>query len=214
MKTISDLTAKWWYRLVKVIFILSVIFVLVAANAFYMADVGIRKLDAEKTKVVCNVKDRNSYSLSELDLYMSPSYFQKGIFSYKDYFEGYNEPQIKKILSKCLDTEITYDVMVYQKFGEIANANGFKKGTELTDEQQEIINKIEKEIFTSEKAKYLDYSFRTFDVVPKITYWKGIAGLLLLNVGILLLTELIRRIFYYIVLGNIRPRKDESDNLS
>ena len=81
----------------------------------------------------------------------------------------------------------------------------------LTDSEikylDEIIPKIESSYINSDKAKYLDYSIKLFDIKPVYSYSKFIKYFVVGNILILFFFEAIRRTFYYIVLGSVKPKK-------
>jgi hypothetical protein len=138
-------------------------------------------------------------------------------FDYKYYFTGHNDDDIKKILNACYgDSDVNLQISVYdqQKRVEIVNKYGLI-GKEKTKEDLQKFNKDYNEykqktenIYTeNEKAKYLDFSVHFFDINPVFTFTRFIEYLLIGNISILLFAELLRRTFYYIITGTLRPKK-------
>jgi len=101
-----------------------------------------------------------------------------------------------------------------QKSGEIVNKYdiiGVKdKSQEQLDSLNNDWNAYKKEtanMFGNAKAQYLDFSFHMFDITPVFTYNSFLELFFIGNIVILLIFEAIRRGFYYIVLGSIKPEK-------
>ena len=222
MKTIAELNTKAWYRLLKVTFGLSFIILLITLNTIIFSD-GIRKINREKTLIKCNSKNKAEFSPASINLNLSSKYFQEQ-FNYKKFFEDNNEFSIKSIAEVCSPKTINNlgtndtglkDIYDVQKVQEIKNAQGLSGVENLNKEQ---IDKLEVEYykyeevtknirFSNEKTRYLDFSFKLFDITPVFNYNSFLKFFLLGNFVIFILFEVIRRMFYYIVLGNVKPNK-------
>lgn len=208
-KTTSHLNSKAWYRFLKVIYILLFIIILLGYNLIMFSGTELKNLDQEKTLIICNYKDEKVFSPKEKNIYLSNYDFKNGIFDYKNFFEGYNEYKIKSILENCYDITITgnLDVFAIQRGYEITGTKNNKKDYDKNYLKNEI-NKIMTGYKTdSEKTSYLNYSIKLFTIDPVFTYHKFLAYFFIGNLSILLFFEIIRRIFYYIVLGTIKPKK-------
>jgi hypothetical protein len=66
---------------------------------------------------------------------------------------------------------------------------------------------IESASYNSAKEKYLDFSTKLFDITPEYTYTVFLKYCVLATTAVIAVLEGLRRIFYYIVLGSLRPPK-------
>lgn len=201
-KTISYLNSKIWYRIIKVLCIFVFLISFVGFNIFVFGEVGFENIDSDKTKISCNYKDKKTFSPSDEKISLNNNDFKNKTFDYKSYFEGYNDYNIKNILKVCYDKDVD-DVFAMQRWYE----KGLQDKSFISDKEMQEIEKIESSIISSDKAKYLDYSFKFFNIDPVFSYSKFIKYFLIGNIAILLLFELIRRVFYYIALGTLKPKK-------
>lgn len=217
MKTITEINTKWWYRLVKVIFILLFAIVLLIANGLIFSQTDFKQISLDKTKISCTYGDKKEFMASEASPYLLSSDDFKGEkFDYKYYFERYgNEYNIRDILNNCYTPENEYfDVFAMQRVYEVYGAERLKiRGTDrppLTEDERQYldqeITKIES-AYGSSKYKYLDYSVKLFDISPVFSHIPFLKTFLLTNLIILAVFEVIRRAFYYIILGSLRPKK-------
>lgn len=215
-KTIKHLNTKAWYRLVKVIFILLFAIVLLIANGLIFSETDFKQVSLDKTKITCTYGDKKSFTADDINLYsLSADEFPNGKFDYKTYFEGYgNEYDIRDIVNECHPQDNSYfDVFAFQKVTEAVGDEMLKMKKEerppefISDADMEKIDKVEK-AYGSEKTKYLDYSVKLFDISPVFSFMPFIKIFLLTNIIILAVFEIIRRAFYYITLGSLRPKKD------
>jgi len=213
MKTISEMNKKVWYRLVKVIFILLFAVVLLIANGLIFSETDFKQVSLDKTKIICTYGDKKSFTADDINLYaLSVDDFPNGKFDYKTYFEGYgNEYDIRDIINKCHPQKDSYfDAFAYQKFVEVAGDDNLrmrKNPDAISNEDMEKINQTE-QAYGSQKLKYLDFSVKLFDISPAFSFMPFIKTFLLTNIIILAVFEIIRRAFYYISLGSLKPKKD------
>lgn len=204
-KTINSLNQKIWYRLLKVIYLFLFILALIGYNftIYYIGDLGLKNVSQKETKITCLQKDKKVFSPKDIGISISRhDLANKSEFKYKEYFESYNEFDIKAILKACYDQNVD-DVYAVQRHYELEDKN-----TPLSTDELIEIAKIYDTFSTSEKTSYLDYSFKLFDINPVLTYEKFLLLFLLGNVVIILIFELFRRISYYILLGKIFPAKN------
>jgi hypothetical protein len=213
-KTLQYLNSKAWYRLLKVIFGLCVLLVLGIYNFIVIND-GVKNIDNDKTAISCTYGDKQTLTPKQIGIELSNYELRDG-FNYKNFFEGYNDYAIKTIFKSCYtQSNDNVDIFAAQRVYEVVgNDNLLIKKEErppLTDTQKkyldETIPKIENSYINSDKAKYLDYSIKLFDIKPSYTYNKFIKYFVIGNLLILLLFEVLRRAFYYIVLGSVKPKK-------
>lgn len=213
-KTISDLNGKAWYRFLKVVFVLCALLILGIFNFVIVSD-GIKRVDNNKTLISCTYGDKETFTPKQIDVELSDYQFRGG-FNYKNFFEGYNDYVIKAIFKNCYkQANDDIDVFAAQKVYEIWGNDRLMVKKEqrppLTDSEikylDEIIPKIENSYINSDKAKYLDYSIKLFDIKPIYSYSNFTKYFVTGNLLILFFFEVLRRAFYYIVLGSIKPKK-------
>lgn len=210
-KTLKELNEKAWYRLVKVVFVLVFIVVLLIFNGLVFTEVGFKNVDQNKTIVECTYKDKLSFSPSEIDVYISDYDLNNGVFDYEDFFDGYNDYDIREILEKCYDPEVEdFDIFIMQRVYEMHPPTDTEEERVFTGAELEELQKIDRAITNSSKITYLDFSVKLFDIQPKYSHTSFALWFTLGNLIIVALSELIRRIFYYILLGSFRPDKKKS----
>ncbi len=214
MKIISELNNKAWYRFLKVIFVLCILLVITIFNWIIIRE-GVKSIDNNKTTISCTYGDKKILTPEQIALELSNYEFKDG-FNYKNFFEGYNDFAIKTIFKNCYqptndDVDVFAAQKVYEVWGNDRLAIKKDERPPLTETEKkyldEVIPKIEKSYINSDKAKYLDYSVKLFDIQPSYTYSKFIKYFVIGNLIILLFFEFLRRAFYYIVLGSIKPKK-------
>ncbi len=211
--TLKDLQAKSWYRLLKVLFCLLFIVILIPTiiGIFYSA---LPTINNEQSRINCLLGNRKTFSASELDIHLSAKDFRKdGSFNYKEYFERYYSTQydIRKIFEACsLEQYVDYNdanIFLVQAATEVNHDQS------LTQEDQaaQLKNKIDaiKRDYGSDASRFLNYDPQIFTIQPVYESREivTIVYLLLATISISGLFELIRRIFYYIVLGEWNPNK-------
>ena len=214
-KTIAELNSKWWYRLIKVLYIISFVLIIVVTNFFvYAFTSGILNLDEDKTLVRCDIKEPpEPFSISSIGVKINKAYFdEKDSFDYRGYFNEYHEHEIKYILAACLDKKhrqdiLSGDIYIFQRTIEILrNVKDETEQKRLLDRDEKLIQSA---AYNSAKRKYLDFSTKLFDIVPQYTYRVFLKYFVLANSAIVVILEGLRRIFYYIVLGRFLPPKTE-----
>lgn len=213
-KTLAYINSKVWYRLLKVIFVLCLLLSLVFLN-IAIASNGIKNVDSDKTSIFCTYGDKKIFTPRQLGLTFLSGQFKQG-FKYKSFFEGYNDYDIKEILKNCYKrSDEDIDIFAVQKIYEVWGHDRLIISKEnrqpLTDSEKryldEIIPKIESSYASIDKAKYVDYSVQLFDVSLSYSYANFVKYFVIGNLLLLVSFEIIRRIFYYIVLGTIKPNK-------
>lgn len=215
-RTTSYLVSKAWYRLLKVVFLFTLLLSLVGWNIAISSDPGFTQVNRSKTLVNCTYGENKSLTLEQIDITLYPFDFRNG-FNYKSFFEDRsNEYKIKQIFKSCYpQSKDDIDIFAAQKVYEVVGNERLKQKQDvrspLTEKEKtyldETIPKIEALYSGTEKAKYLDYSVQLFTIKPVETHTEYFLYLFLGNLSILLVFELVRRIFYYIVLGKLRPEK-------
>lgn len=169
-KTIKTLNEKWWYRLLKVIYIVLLIMFVFSAITLSFSSYSPKKIyDNEKSFIVCD--DGREFSLEENNVYLGIS----GRISTSD---------DKKFNSWCLD--------------------GSEEKVENVDGR---IARLKKSLATNKVEKEKNYIF--FSSYKIIGDWNNV----MLSIFFSMLTifavfELFRRIFYYVILGKMKPKKN------
>ncbi|MBP9855882.1 MAG: hypothetical protein KBC48_01040 [Candidatus Pacebacteria bacterium] len=213
-KTLQHLNSKVWYRLLKVVFGLCVLLVLGIYNFIIISD-GVKNIDNDKTVIFCTYGDKKILTPNKIGIELSNYEFRNG-FDYKNFFEGYNDYTIKSIFKSCYpQSNDDIDIFAAQRVYEVVGHDNLMIREEgrppLTDDQKkyldEIIPKIEGNYININKSKYLDYSIKLFDIKPSYTYIEFIKYFVLGNLLILFFFEVLRRVFYYILVGSIKPKK-------
>src|SRR5436309_2580177 len=113
-KTIAHLNSKWWYRLLKVLYVLSFVSLISITNVFvYTFTSGIINIDDDKTLVRCEIKNPpEPFSIASIGVKINKAYFDnKGYFDYRSYFTGYHEYAVKYVLAACLGKEHRQDIL-------------------------------------------------------------------------------------------------------
>lgn len=214
MKTINELNSKAWYRLLKIVYGLLFLLILVVFNWIIVSD-GIKSIDNNKTAISCTYGDKKILTPQQIGIELSNYQFRDG-FNYKNFFEGYNDYAIKTIFKNCYqstndDVDVFAAQRVYEVWGNDRLSIKKEDRPPLTEAEKkyldETIPKIENSYINSDKTKYLDYSIKLFEIQPVYTYGKFLKYFIFGNLLILFLFEILRRAFYYVVLGSIRPQK-------
>lgn len=213
--TISSFNSKAWYRLLKVLFCLSLIAVLGYYNLIVFTG-DIKKVDREETIITCKLtEDSRQISAAEAGIYFSSDELEN--FDYRNYFEN-NSFGVSQIIDACRkDTFLTFpDGRKIKASGGVGEDTIYRwqatadekiaTGKNLLDE---FPNGVTTWIsFTkSDWSSYITYKAHLFEIAPVFTYSEFIKFFLIGNVVILFIIEVIRRAFYYVVLGSLRPKK-------
>lgn len=165
MKSIKWLNEHWWYRLIKVMYIIFLTLIIVIPP-FVIINEYKPKFDNDSSYIKC--ANGKEFILSKNNIYL-----------YNDYMWSHDKD---KATSLCFDGSIEYT-----NYG-----TGIWK--DLT------VPKITST--TENSGKYQLIS------IYKNRDWTRTLGFSLVStVVIIILFELIRRIFYYVILGSIRPPK-------
>jgi hypothetical protein len=208
--TIQKLQEKIWYRLIKVIFIFFLL-IFVVFDLLMWFEEGV-KLDKTKTKIFCNFEDKKTFMLDDINLYLPTYYFFNNKLDYKKFYENsYNENKIKTILKKCYPNEFYESksaIYVQQKSVEMLNQLDLTK-KDMTKSEKDLMYTIYNHIRDSyDKTKNLNFSVQLFDIKPNYNYLGFVWSLLWTLSLIIFIFEIIRRIFYYIILGKFFPKKE------
>ena len=223
-QSLDGLQSKVWYRLIKVVFAFLIIGFLLSYN-FVIFSPGIVQIDQKQTVIQCNLGIKRKFTLESLPLYLSKKYFDNDKFEYRQYFEGSNNYDITNILDKCYqNTKFGFDIYDIQKESDLlkkANITDYSTlnseghvdyESAMTESQKTTFEKDfsdykeqTKNLSGNSKSKYLDYNFQLFDIVPVFSYVPFLESFFIGNLTILFVSELIKRVFYYVILGKINP---------
>lgn len=160
-ETLTKLNNRWWYRLLKVIYVSVLIYTLIVSTAFAVADTKPEKLfDRNNSKIVCLDGNKNSFSFKELGL-----------------FKG-SEIDPEDVVRWC-------NLTTSSPNSEVSDfTNAALRSGEIRDSYQ----RIERE--KTEGSWLLTTAYALITIII-----------------ILVLFEVIRRVFYYIFFGTFRPQK-------
>ncbi len=185
MKTIQQLNEKWWYRLLKVVF-LGVASLGAVISIFLIVD------DYKPHQVL-------DYKISCIADYTN----KKTLFAEKDaglYFFPYGTETVYQSISDTDKIKLRkvcgYSDSTAEKLNSELDAY-IEEQTKLGTDIATIIKNLE-----SKRAYTIEEEYRT-----EGGYFEVIGYSLLAITIIVVVLEIIRRIFYYIVLGSIRPKK-------
>jgi hypothetical protein len=189
MKTVKELNEKWWYRLLKVVvgFLLSLTVIGICTAIFFEFE---PQFSNEESYIKC--ENGKEFILSK-----------NGITLFSDYMYSYDTQKAREL---CRNAPIQMTREEYKlKFGEepvieerTAEDTTSRKGLSLAEIKGEKIN----------FEKYRIPQFTLVSVYTDRNWYAIITFSLLTLLGTLLFLEVSRRIFYYIVLGKLKPPKD------
>lgn len=194
MSTIADLNKKKWYRALKVFYILALFLVMiittlmVVLNHYTWADD--EYVDLDETMIICHSKNnKTTYTATEAGIK-----FRMSEFPTKPFLEGMepttsfspSESRKKQIKTLCRVTSIeekNYKKDLHEHFDRI----------------------LDPEIESGERPKALSRVDWSIKPTPKITITL-IYSLICLFI-VYCFFELLRRIFYYVFIGQLFPKK-------
>lgn len=178
-KTISYLNSKLLYRLIKVLFIFSLLGILAVLSYFSYSFLS--SIDHSNTYVTCN----------DARIITSDDLIESGI-SVNDSINPDDEDKVKTICAHPFYKSIE------RSFKE-------RDGEKLT-ETQLLYMRNKYGITTMDKINYRlerNYNFTVHDNANP----KNVMKVIGIFIGIIAFFEIIRRVFYYVVLGSIKPKK-------
>ena len=203
MKTISHLNSKVWYRLLKVIFVIIIILTVGAELKLLKLEWGVKKMDSSQTIVYCTQQDKKTGN------------YNKATFRGYDSDWVVDSEQIKAIddsfnYEKYINSDDNVAVLIlsYCYGFESYNDAGITKIRTEYNSNNKVGSDIDKYIKIA--GGQLNFKEKLFDIKPIYYIYYDYTGLLFKTALILLtliLFEVVRRIFYYIVLGSIKPEK-------
>lgn len=202
-QTLAYLNSKIWYRLLKTVFVLMLTF-FYGTTVLIILTEGFQQVDGQKTTIECLLGNKKTYTANELGLYLSISDFSNG-FNYKHFFEGYNDYDIKKIMIACSSTDIDPDDIFVVQAAVENKYNDSIPSDEKLDALATTFKTLNTKFGNTEKAKYLTFDTKIFSINPVLSYSEGFLKLTLATGAALLIFEFVRRLFYYIVLGKMKP---------
>lgn len=208
-RTIDQINDTIWYRLTKVLFVLGFLSAIAIGNGIVFTEVGIKNINAESSTLICNVPldTQNEYSLFEAASHLDVGYFRENEFDYKRFMNSYfNEYKVRNILETCFQQEIgLLNITSLQKEFELrsslSNASNFELLTAPTSEF---------EITEEALAEAPDWNYEMFSINPVFSYKEFLISFILTNFFIIFGFEIVRRIFYYIILGTLVPKRNKT----
>jgi hypothetical protein len=189
MKSFADLNAKWWYRLVKVLYgTFFLLIALVSAVAVFRLN---ETYQAPNYLITCNYGNQSVFNtINEKNV---------SIADYNPYKEV-PATMDKQILATCGITQAGID-----------QANAKATASQL-DNEKSCINIKPTDLFAEYTCTHYIPPYQTssmYNIVtattPVHTYIKAVIYTALDLLIVLCLFEILRRSFYYVVLGKIKP---------
>ena len=224
MKTLKDLNTKIWYRLLKVLYLVFLFWVLIIGILLSIFEEWV-SIDKNETKIICYSREdplflfpdkHISFNWQKINnLYLSNYNFKQKKLDYK-YFINYNDRISSEIVINCINENRKNEQDFIPKYNfNSSDIYYFQKSLELKywensvdeekyEEELEIFSKLD--VYRQKHS--LNYSVQLFDIIPKYKYGLFILLIIWYTLWVLLFFELIRRIFYYIVLWTLFPKKD------
>ncbi|MDB4992403.1 MAG: hypothetical protein JWL75_648 [Parcubacteria group bacterium] len=183
MQTISELNKKWWYRLTKVIYFIT-LFIVIVIPVWIMWVQSAPTFDISKSYVECN----NGLKLD------SNTLSTKGVFLYDNFIPYESENKVRFLCAS--DSDIA-------EIARKAYPNGYSS---LSDEVIASIMRANQDAFL-EHATISSVNYRIVSIYTSRDWQSMLGYSAVIIVSVALLFEAIRRIFYYVFLGKIRPSK-------
>ncbi len=217
-KTLSYLNSRVWYRLLKVIYLFSLVTFTAGYNLIVYSSIGIQDLDLKATQINCTLKDKKVFTPASINLYLSNSAFKNKKFNYKEFYTGSHDYEIRQILNACYEgtsfkpQDDKYDNQkVIEIIDELGLLNKIKTNwtleeTTSADEKYNDYKQSTENAPDHEKIESLNFNIKLFEINPIFSNWTAIKFFSLGNLIIIFAFELTRRIFYYILLGKLLPR--------
>lgn len=224
-----ELKEKWWFRLIKVIYIISIIIIFVIWLQLIKSDI-IPEINKEKTNIICPNIDKDplflsiekhiTYKASDFDFNLSSYSFSWKKLMYDTLMSWYSDIP-NKILVKCFKDKKN---LIFK---------WLKLNLETIDDNklyiiQDILNKIIKphdknidEFDTDDLLLYtylnskndyspiytnISYENKLFDIIPVYSYIKMITTFLFYIITIFIFIIITRWIFYYIIIWEFFPK--------
>lgn len=187
IKTINELNSRVWYRVLKVLYIFS--FIAIVAITLFLVFVEhktpIEEIDHSNTKIICNLGNKNTFNKNQVF---------EGLDQFFKEEQYYKIDRLKSVIqNKC---EITQ---------EILNKFELTRG-ETKDGRTPVLWSDGESSFNATINGLTGY-----EIEEKYKYTGGldaVIGYSILSLLVLIIIfEAIRRIFYYIILGKLMPRK-------
>jgi len=187
-KDLFWLNSKWWYRLIKVGYFILFLVVIFLSQSFLFSNFG-PEIDYKKSYLKCD--NGQKLFLEENNIF---------IFSRNIYGEV-----VKKNQQLCMDT-VELGKEVKSIFNQYSDYSDYEIGVKVKE------NLSSKDVFSkpSPVVPYLDLGYDNYKLIIIKTNFFWVSRLLfpvLFLVGSIVIFELFRRIFYYVVLGSFLPEK-------
>ncbi|MEI7424821.1 MAG: hypothetical protein WCK10_01735 [Candidatus Staskawiczbacteria bacterium] len=176
-KTLIFLNSKMWYRFIKVSYIFVFFVLIVGYNILFVFSKNLKEINQDKTQIECK------YTINKT--VFSPSEIGVNLTMTDIIANKYNGTggELDKILGECLKRA--------------------KQGVSEDTQGQSTKN-----VTFEEFSNRLPVSrVSMFNIKPVFAYNQFLLYFFIGNLIILFAFEFFRRCFYYIVLGNMRPRK-------
>lgn len=185
IKRISDLNSRWWYRLLKVVYIVLILLCLIGAVMVVYDENSPRKVRDYRVDCVAEYTNKHSF-LAEKD--------------YNIYIFVYGSDTVYQSLTEDAKQEIR----------DICGITPEESKTYYSN-MLELIKEKEKLGLNQATIQKMVDDARPYLVSETLITVGGFGYIFLYSilsiVGIVVIFQIIRRIFYYVILGRINPEK-------
>lgn len=188
MHKVSDLNKKWWYRLIKVT--LALVFGVILIVGSFIIYISKQPHNVDNYKVTCTSDDSNKteFWTNQEGIYVS--YVEHNFKSVTGTsLSDYSESLINQ---KCGLSDVDAEENTQKTLEIILDLNGKYKN--YSDTEREALLR-----------KYSSFKIEKHQSI-KGSYMSVVLFLSLYTASLILFMEFLKRIFYYIVLGNFFPQ--------
>lgn len=200
--TLQNLKSKWWYRLLKVVVIL---FFILIAGIWLTVGIDYEYYNEEttsnsKSKITCNKGNQNIFTADEVGIDLNS-------------FDNTNDVLIRE---KCGISNIITSKELAQEYGDpsftwsIEGVRAYFKFIGYVEEEptaSEVVIKILAK--SPDIGSFIDSHTIDYVYVKMNGGWFSIIGMWIIILAcMVLIFEILRRLFYYIVVGKIKPDKE------
>jgi hypothetical protein len=203
--TIKELNQRVWYRFLKVLYLLVVFMIVALIVGEFYSDISSgahRQVNSEKSYITCNT-DGDVFNVLMGGWHLKNFYSSDNGLMYESYLRN-SAGSAEVIIGRC-GVELGEGDYFINKAIEAQAKYEIEQNNLLSTADKRIANL--KIIFDDYETENLKYSPHIFDVKLVFSYTDFILKWLFILVACCFVVELIRRVFYYIVLGRIFPIK-------
>ncbi len=187
MKTLSNLNATWWYRLLKVLYFGMFFFFVIGMSAAAFDEFS--TTESKDIEITCLYGNKDTFKV----------FGDKHILVTKPTAKlGISESMRQQIIREC---EISQNDMDFAMTEAQAKTESFRRDYGCPNAESDVKGFMCGVEFGAEVYKAKDVE------VSEDTLGKALGIILLCFLGTSMAFEVIRRIFYYVTLGSLKPKK-------